>query len=109
MKLAFTGHRPESLPFGENTLSAAYITVKALLLAEIMDRAESGCDTYYAGGARGGDILFAEQVLIVKATEYPNIHLISVIPHEGQANGWSEAWRDLCLSSKNVSKRAPKI
>ena len=30
----------------------------------------------------------------MKATEYPNIRLITVVPHEGQANGWSEAWRE---------------
>lgn len=94
MKLAFTGHRPESLPFGEHELSAACVAVKAMMLTEIMDRAAKGCDTYFVGCARGGDILFAEQVLLVKATEYPAIRLISVVPHEGQANGWSEAWRD---------------
>lgn len=94
MRLAFTGHRPESLPYGENELSAMGIAVKAMLLTEIMDSAAKGCDTYYAGCARGGDLLFAEQVLLVKATEYPDIRLISVVPHEGQANSWSEAWRD---------------
>lgn len=29
--LAFTGHRPESLPFGENELSASAIRIKTLL------------------------------------------------------------------------------
>lgn len=94
MKLAFTGHRPELLPFGENELSAESIRVKTMILNEIMSSAAKGCDTFLAGGARGGDIIFAEQVLLVKATEYPNIRLITVVPHEGQANSWSEAWRD---------------
>ena len=94
MKLSFTGHRPELLPFGENELSAASIRVKTMILDEIMSSAAKGCDTFLNGGARGGDIIFAEQVLLVKATEYPNIRLITVVPHEGQANGWSEAWRD---------------
>lgn len=94
MKLSFTGHRPESLPFGENELSAASIRVKTMILDEIMSSAAKGCDTFLNGGARGGDIIFAEQVLLVKATEYPNIRLITVVPHEGQANSWSEAWRD---------------
>ena len=94
MKLAFTGHRPELLPFGDNELSAASIRVKALLLDEIMNSAANGCRVYLNGGARGGDIIFAEQVLLVKATEYPDIQLITVVPHEGQANSWTEAWRE---------------
>ena len=56
MRLAFTGHRPESLPFGENELSASAIRVKAMLADEIMRCAAQGYDTFLAGGARGGDI-----------------------------------------------------
>ena len=36
MRLAFTGHRPESLPFGENELSASVIHIKTLLADEII-------------------------------------------------------------------------
>ena len=76
--LAFTGHRPESLPFGENELSASAIRIKTLLADEIMRCAAQGYDTFLAGGARGGDILFAEQVLFVKGLEYPDIRLITI-------------------------------
>ena len=92
--LAFTGHRPESLPLGENELTASAIRIKALLADEIMRCAAQGYDTFLAGGARGGDILFAEQVLLVEGLEYPNLRLITVVPHEGQANNWAEAWRE---------------
>ena len=92
--LTFTGHRPESLPFGENELSASAIRIKTLLADEIMRCAAQGYDTFLAGGARGGDILFAEQVLFVKGLEYPDIQLITIVPHEGQANHWTEAWRE---------------
>ena len=51
--LAFTGHRPESLPFGENELSASAIRIKTLLADEIMRCAAQGYDTFLAGGARG--------------------------------------------------------
>ena len=94
MKLAFTGHRPEMLPFGENELSAASVRMKTMILTEIMDCAAKGCRVFLQGGARGGDLIFAEQVLTAKATEYPDIQLVSVIPHEGQVNNWPEAWRD---------------
>ena len=48
MKLAFTGHRPESLPFGENENDPRCVRLKAMLLTEIMDRAKAGYDTFYA-------------------------------------------------------------
>ena len=103
MNIAFTGHQPEALPFGSNELAPACVQLKALLLSEIMDCAAGGCDTYLAGGARGGDIFFAEQVLIAKATEYPGIRLITVVPHEGQANSWTEAWRDRYFRTLELS------
>ena len=84
MKLAFTGHRPESLPFGENENDPRCVCLKAMLLTEIMDRAKAGYDTFYTGCARGMDIVFGRQVLLVKATSYPNIRLIGVVPHEGR-------------------------
>lgn len=94
MKLAFTGHRPESLFLGENELSASAICIKALLADEIMQYAAQGYDTFMTGGARGDDILFAEQVLLVKGLAYPNIQLITVVPYKGQADNWTEAWRE---------------
>ena len=30
----------------------------------------------------------------MKATEHPNIRLVTVVPHEGQANRWTESWRE---------------
>lgn len=84
-KLAFTGHRPESLPFGENENDQRYIHLKAMLLTEITDRVKAGYDTFYTGCARGMDIVFGTQVL-VKKTACPHIRLIGVVPHEGQAN-----------------------
>lgn len=92
--LCFTGHRPESLPFGENELSAECLRLKAILLDEIMRRAEQGYDTFYCGAARGMDIIFGHQVLLVKALEHPEIKLVCVIPYEEQAKGWPEKWRD---------------
>ena len=40
--LAFTGHRPEALPFGESELSASSIRIKTLLADEIMRCAAQG-------------------------------------------------------------------
>lgn len=93
-KLAFVGCRPERLPFGEDERTASAIRLKALLLNEIMQRVEEGYDTFLTGAMRGGDILFAEQLLLVKALTYPHIRLITVVSYKGQADGWSEMWRE---------------
>lgn len=92
--LCFTGHRPESLPLGENEMDARFIQLKAMLLTEIMDRAAAKCDTFYCGVASGIDLTYGRLVLMVKATAYPQIKLICVVPHKGQANHWPEKWRD---------------
>ena len=71
MKLAFTGHRPESLPFGENENDPRYIRLREMLLTEITERVKAGYDTFYTGCARGMDIVFGTQVLLVKKTACP--------------------------------------
>ena len=91
--LAFTGHQPESLLFGENELSAVCIRLKALLLDEIMRRAEQGYDTFYCGAERGIDIIFGDHILLVKMLAHPQLRLIFVVPHKEQTNGWPEKWR----------------
>lgn len=92
--LAFTGQHLDWLSSDGNQLSAPYIQLKALLLDEIMQRAAQGYDTFYCNAERGADIIFGDMVLWVKATTYPTLRLICVIPHEGQAATWPEEWRD---------------
>ena len=92
--LAFTGQHMEWLSSDGNQLSAPCIQLKALLLDEIMQRAAQGYDTYYCNAERGADIIFGDMVLWVKATTYPALRLICVIPHEDQATTWSDEWRD---------------
>ena len=94
MSIAFTGHRPESLPFGTNEGSEDYRKIKTLLQREIKHWADRGHDTFYEGVARGMDIIFGELVLLAKKEGYPQLKLVGVIPHEEQAARWSEAWRN---------------
>lgn len=98
LALAFTGHRPESLPFGEDETSPLCVKLVTMIREEILTRASEGYTAFYCGAARGGDIIFGEQVLHAKKNLYPHIRLICVIPHEGQANYWNEAWRDRYFS-----------
>ena len=63
-------------------------------MTEIMDRAKAGYDTLlHRLCKRHGHHLW-QTGDGVKATSYSNIRLIGVVPHEGQANHWSESWRN---------------
>lgn len=103
MNVAFTGHRPESLPYGDGGQDTAYCRMKELLLREIKYWASQGCETFYGGVARGMDIVFGEQVLLAKQQGHPGIKLVGVIPFEEQAATWSEAWRSRYFSLMSKS------
>mgnify|MGYP002627534998 CR=1 FL=1 len=91
MKLAFTGHRPESLPFKFNT--DAYRQFEAILWREIGARVDASFDTFYCGAARGIDIVCGKIILALKTTDYPDLKLICTIPFKEQARGWSDLWQ----------------
>lgn len=90
---AFTGHRPEKLPFGENEQDKRCIDLKATLRAEIEKLIEEGVTHFLCGMARGVDTFAAEAVLELKL-KYPQITLESVIPYENQAINWNESDRE---------------
>ena len=71
MNLAFTGHRPEFLPFGNDESDPRCEHLKNLFYQEILAKAKEGYATFYSGTARGADIFFAEQVLRAKENGYP--------------------------------------
>lgn len=91
MNIAFTGHRPESLPFALD--SNAYHRFEILLWHEICSRIESGYDTFYCGVARGIDIICGEIVLAEKSNRNPDLKLICVIPFKEQAQSWNTHWK----------------
>lgn len=91
MKLAFSGHRPESLPFKFN--SGAYYQLEVSLWREIGARVDAGYDTFYCGAARGIDIVCGEIILALKMTDYPDLKLVCAIPFKEQARGWSDLWK----------------
>lgn len=91
---AFTGHRPQNLPFGFNEEDERCIDLKKTLREQIINLIENEGVTYFISGmAIGVDMYAAEIVLGLKAS-YPGITLESAIPCESQAAKWSEALRD---------------
>ena len=91
---AFTGHRPQNLPFRFNESDKRCIALKKQLRKLIVQLIEQHNVTYFISGmAIGVDMYAAEIVLDLKA-KYPHITLESAIPCETQAAKWSESLRD---------------
>lgn len=76
----FTGHR--LLPAGEKA------DLRERLRKEIRKLSEQGIDTFLAGGALGFDTMAAQEVLSLRETILPGIHLILVLPCLGQESHW---------------------
>lgn len=93
-KCAFTGHRPQSLPFGFNETDERCVALKQTLRNEIIKLIENeGVTHFISGMAIGVDMYAAEIVLGLKAS-YPVLTLESAIPCETQAAKWNEDLRD---------------
>lgn len=91
---AFTGHRPQNLPFRFNESDKRCIALKKQLRTLIIQLIEQHNVTHFISGmAIGVDMYAAEIVLDLKA-RYPHITLESAIPCETQAAKWSEPLRD---------------
>lgn len=93
LKLAFTGHRPEGLPFGENEAAESCRILKRLLWKEIVKRINNGYDTFYCGAAKGADIICGELVVLAQEKLTVPIQLICVVPFKDQTKDWSDSWK----------------
>lgn len=107
MKLAFTGHRPEGLPFGENEDAQSCRVLRRLLWEEIVKRIDDGYDTFYCGAAKGADIICGELVVLAQEKLSMPVQLICVVPFKDQAKGWSDSW--LCRYNTLLEKSSQVI
>ena len=90
---AFTGHRPEKLPWREDENDPRCLALKARLAAAVEEAYDKGMRHFLCGMARGADFYFCEAVLELRARR-PGVTLEAVIPFEEQAARWSERDRD---------------
>ena len=91
---AFTGHRPQNLPFGFREDDERCIALKETLKEQIVHLITDENVTHFISGmAMGVDMYAAEIVLNLKNT-YPGITLESAIPCETQATKWNAAMRE---------------
>ncbi len=92
MVLAFTGHRPEKLPWGSDENDPRCQALKLQLQTKIREEIHSGTVTFFCGMARGCDFYFAEAVLALKQ-EHPQITLEAFLPCQSQPSRWGSADR----------------
>lgn len=92
MVCAFTGHRPQKLPWGSNETDPRCLAVKEMIRRRLEEAYALGCREFLCGMAQGCDTYFAEAVLNLRQQK-PDVRLVAMIPWPGQANSWSETDR----------------
>lgn len=85
MICAFTGHRPQRLPWGSREEDPRCLALKQLMDEAVAQAVARGCDTFLCGMARGCDTYFAEAVL------QRGLRLEAVVPCPEQADRWPQA------------------
>lgn len=86
-RCAFTGYRPQKMPWGFNEDAPECHAFRQRLKEQIEQLIGEGYAHFFSGGAMGMDTWAAEAVLELKE-EYPWILLEMVSPFDGQAEKW---------------------
>ncbi len=86
----FSGHRPQSLPWGYDESDEACCDTKNKILEAVMRLYDSGVKRFICGMAMGSDFYFAEAVCEALAGK---CELIAAVPFAGQADRWPLAAR----------------
>lgn len=89
MVLAFTGHRPEKLPWGSDESDCRCHALKFQIQTNIEQEIIQGTHVFCCGMARGCDFYFAEAVLALKEN-HSDIRLEAYLPCESQPSRWPE-------------------
>ena len=104
---AFTGHRPQHLPFGMNENDERCVRLKEILKEEIINLIEAENVTHFITGmALGVDLYAAEIVLDLKA-RYPSITLESAIPCETQRSSGRQHSENAIITLLRSAIRKP--
>ena len=92
-RCAFTGYRPQKMPFGYNETDPRCVEFKARLRDTIEDLIGHGYAHFISGGALGMDMFAAEAVMDLKR-DYPWIILEIAIPFKAQPSKWTSAYQE---------------
>lgn len=88
MIVAFTGYRPEKMPFSEAANDEKYNLFRTAQLRVINRLIERGATHFISGVAMGFDTWVAEDIINIKK-QHDDISLECAIPFPGQADKWS--------------------
>lgn len=86
---AFTGHRPHKFPWRYNEDDERCVALKATLTEQIIALTDAGVTDFYSGGADGMDC-WAALIVLELRKKNPMLKLHCILPHEGQADKWSD-------------------
>ena len=107
--VAFSGHRPEKLPWKTDEMSTEALLYKFRLRETIEYLIGRGYVNFLSGAARGFDTMAAEMVLSLREV-YPWVRLIVVLPCADQAARWSAEdrarWEYIVQNSDHVETMA---
>ena len=87
MCCAFTGHRPQNLPWQFNENDTNCLKLKQILNQQISQLAKNGFTDFLSGMALGSDTWAAEAVLNLRKKK-PALKLHCILPCKTQAEKW---------------------
>lgn len=85
--VAFTGYRPEKMPFEENKKDEKYLHFREMQLKVINRLIERGYTDFVSGMAQGFDTWVAEDILLLQKKN-KELTLECAIPFPDQAKSW---------------------
>lgn len=90
---AFTGHRPQNLPFGFRENDERCTALKAALRKQIISLIVNENVTHFISGMALGIDMYAAEIVLDLKKVYPDITLECAIPCKSQPDRWGEAMR----------------
>ncbi len=88
LRCAFTGYRPQKLPFGFNEEDLRCVEFKQQIRCCIADLVQRGYSHFLTGCAQGFDTFAAEAVMDVRR-KHPRVVLEAVVPFDAQPERWT--------------------
>ena len=87
---AFTGHRPQKLPWRNDETAPGCVALKETLTTQITALVEDGYTEFLTGMAEGVD-LWAAQIVLALRVANPSLRLHCILPCVEQSAKWSVA------------------
>lgn len=90
---AFSGHRPQKLPWKGDEDDPRCVALKEALRGQIVRLVQEGVTDFLSGMAEGVDTWAAQAVLALREDD-PALRLHCILPYKGQADKWKAASRE---------------